>query len=706
MVYWRGLLRLLLVLVVIGVGGAVFFGLSDRTAPMRPLVVERIDPDAVIQTRGSRIVQADAFGENLRVVSDLQSTYSDGALRLMGNVKATVADREDRGGFELTGDEATVDAEKTGVLLMGGVRLQSNDGVSAVTEEASYSNLDGVVRMPNEATFSDDGMVASGDGAEFTRDDGIIRLFSSARVDLKMGESRTTIRSETATLAQTQGFMNFERDVTIETGAQRMTSNTARADLLAESAQLETLVLAGRAAITTTRVQPGGFRELAADDIRVAYGEEGYGLSQAVLTGHATLAPFAENGSAGSQISGQSMRVDFSDDGSALSRLVASTDVLFTLPEQPDKTTQSVTADLLTATNTSGQGLDDVRFEGAVEFREVSARDDQSPRVTHANRLNAVVAGALTSLEQARFLGDVVFENGEVVGESDEVEYSIDIGQVELLTGGPEGRTPRLVDRRGSVQADTITLGLDDGRIVAAGEVKSVLTNAALETTGEEVRRPGLLNDGEDVNVIAERMEYDAELQLATYTGGARLWQTDTEFRAEEIVLDEANGNISSEGNVQTRSLMNQVNDETGLKEESVTRGWGDRVEYDDELHRATYTTDARLTGPRGDMTADKIVVFLEPDSRTLERVEATGGVELKMVARWITGESMTYYDADGRYEMGGEPVRIIEEMEDGCRETTGRRVTFFLIEDAVSVDGESEVRTETSSGECPETTP
>jgi hypothetical protein len=76
------------------------------------------------------------------------------------------------------------------------------------------------------------------------------------------------------------------------------------------------------------------------------------------------------------------------------------------------------------------------------------------------------------------------------------------------------------------------------------------------------------------------------------------------------------------------------------------------------------------------------------------------------MVARWITGESMTYYDADGRYEMGGEPVRIIEEMEDGCRETTGRRVTFFLTEDAVSVDGESEVRTETSSGECPEATP
>ena len=52
---------------------------------------------------------------------------------------------------------------------------------------------------------------------------------------------------------------------------------------------------------------------------------------------------------------------------------------------------------------------------------------------------------------------------------------------------------------------------------------------------------------------------------------------------------------------------------------------------------------------------------------------------------------------------MEGEPVRIIERQGAECRETTGRRLVFFLTDDAVSVDGQSEIRTEAAKLDCPE---
>ena len=149
---WRRSLCGTLILCVLGVGAAVVIGLRDRPEPARLLVVERTDPDAVMQTRGSRVVQADSLGENLRVVADRQDTYEDGSVRLVHNVRVTVATREDRPGFVLMGNEATLDSGKTAVEVTGMVEMESSDGLSASTEHTSYTERDGVVRMPGPTT--------------------------------------------------------------------------------------------------------------------------------------------------------------------------------------------------------------------------------------------------------------------------------------------------------------------------------------------------------------------------------------------------------------------------------------------------------------------------------------------------------------------------------------------------------------------------
>ena len=706
---WQRSLRGALILCILGVGAAVVVGLRDRAEPARALVVERTDPAAVIQTRGSRIVQADALGEKLRVVADRQDTYRDGGLRLVNNVQVTVADREDRSGFVLTGDEATLDAGKTAVELTGTVEMESSDGLSASTDTASYAESDGVVRMPGPTTFRRDGMDAAGDGAEYDREEDVLRLLENAHVDLISDTTRTRILSRAATLAQTDGYMEFSDDVTVETDTERMMAGRARVALQNTGTTVEALDLMHGARIVGTDPHVGNLRDMTARTIGLSYDETGEALETAVLTGGAQFEMAGADGAYGSTIRSRSIRLAFADDGVELAELVARGQVELSLPARPATAAQTVSADLLTVTRQSDTGLDQALFEGGVTFREVSLGDAGAPvtMITSADRLDTTLAEGMTQLGETHFLGDVTFENADVVGVADEALYAIEEGRVELMTSGPAGRAPRVEDRRGSVQASVIALGVHESQITAEGEVESVLLPDPADADMEHgARRPGLLEPSEPTYVTAGHLAYGGATDVAVYSQGARLWQAATEFVGDRIVLDEGNGNITAEGAVRTRSMINQINDETGLQEESITTGTADEFMYDDTLHRAMYTTDARLTGPRGDLTADKISVFLMSDSRTLERIEAAGRVELAMPGRSVTGESLVYYDAEGRYEMEGGPVQIIEEIDAQCRKTTGRTLTFFLTDDAVSVDGEAEVRTETLRGSCPEFTP
>ncbi len=752
MAAWRQPLRIGLIVVVLGVVAAVLIGYRQRVEvePARASVLERADPDAVIQTRGSRLVQADAAGENLRIVSDQQSTYPDGRLRLVGHVKATVADRADRGGFVLTGNEATLDSDQTGVELTGGVRMEASDGLRAETEAASYADSDGVVRMPGPTTFHDVGLDASGESAEYDRRLALLRLHSSAQVDLSGDGDRTRIRSAAATLAQAESFMQFEGGVTVEADTLRMSADRAVAVLAEESSDLESLELQRNARIVATESTPGGLQALGSDTMSLGYvaAEEGRRLDRAALTGDAHAAVYASDGgqgsaisghsmqltfaergalsglvardeinlrlpaggsgdgASGSEVTGQTMQLEFGDDG-ALSGLVAQDEIEFTLSPDDSTSAQVITANTLTATGSGGEGLDSALFEGDVSYAEVIRTPDGQPgsRRTEADRMEAVLAPGLTDLEEARFIGGVRFDDGDRVGESDEALYSVASGSVTLLTGEEGLRVPRVIDHRGSVQATTVTLQLDGGRIEAIDDVKSVLTKTD-ESSADTALRPGLLDANEEISVVAAHVVYVRETAIATYSGGARLWQSDASFAGSEITLDETNGNISAAGSVRTRSMINAINDETGVYEEQVTIGEAEDFVYDESLHRATYTERARVESPTGDLRADLVTLFLQADSRTLERIEAAGGVELLMPGRRVTGEWLVYYDADGRYEMDGAPVRIVEEIEGGCRDTTGRSLTFFMTDEAVSVDGESAVRTEAITGECPELEP
>ena len=396
-------------------------------------------------------------------------------------------------------------------------------------------------------------------------------------------------------------------------------------------------------------------------------------------------------------------------------------------------------------------------FDGGVELLEsdVSAAPDADDRLMRADRMEAMLAEGLGRLTGMRLLWNVTLEAGSLRAEADAATYAPDEALFTLLAppavgrtpddqGGEAGaepapraaaagRTPRLDDQRGFLQAGTIAVGLDGPNVEALQDVKGVLDPT--ETEGESAAvRPGLFAAGPPIHVVAGRFAYDAATSLATYSDGARLWQGTTEFRGRSIVIDETTGDVTAEGGVRTRTTLLQ-NDGESDAVESITEGRAETLFFDNRLQQVAYnpptagagstptagasstpdgapglaaappaasTTPATVSSPGFSLGSESIVLFLRADARTLERIEATGDVDLELDARRVTGETLFYDDEEGRYDLTGEPVTVVEELEEGCRETTGRSVTFFANGESISADGRSAERTASTSATCP----
>ena len=169
---------------------------------------------------------------------------------------------------------------------------------------------------------------------------------------------------------------------------------------------------------------------------------------------------------------------------------------------------------------------------------------------------------------------------------------------------------------------------------------------------------------------------------------------------------------MTASGAVETEFLLLQQAEDDDEAVEVVATGSAGAFEYIESERTATYATTATLVTDVIDLSAASIQLFLESDGRSLARISASGDVKLMLEGRQMAGETMTYYEVDGRYEMTGDPVRIIEEVtadaEEAdmdtveCRETTGRALTFYVTSQALTVDAQSEVRTSSMNQPCP----
>ena len=730
---WQGAARLALAIGLVGFSAVIYLGVQRRAEPVAARVIDRLDPDAIIESTGVELVQTAGGEENFVLTADRQSTYEDGSVRFVGSIELQVTEQLDRESFVVTGTEAKVNADHTEVIVSGDVQLTMSDGLVVRTGSLLYTKGQSLVTMEDQTgptTIRRSGLEASGRNPVYDRDRAIVTLREAATVRLTGDDDRAavTIESARATLAQADRYMHFEGGTKVFTGSMVLESENATAHFGEEETALERLELRGGARIQWNEPTAGGLRETRAADMTLEFEATSRVLERALLAGEAIVELVGSDGGRGARISAATMDVAMAPDGGDVTALKARDGVHLQLPDTPDGARQEIRAGRLTPNGPPGARMTAVRFEQDVEYRERRAATDTAvavSRAIRAERLEAGVEEGLSALVEARFLGHVTFEDDTRTAAADEVVYDVTGGLLTLNSVSDAGLAPSVTDATSRIEARTITLAVDGSTLKAFGGVTSVLTpeGPGGDDTAESTSRkmPALLQEDQQVLVSADALRYDGDAGQTTYSGQAHLWQGDTSFEGDTLTIDHQTGNLTASGDVRTRIQLRQLNETTQQSEVSLTRAEADAFVYDDAARHAVYDTTALLRSEHGDLKADTIEVFLETDGQTLDRLEATGTVTLGLDGRWATGVHLVYYEAEGRYEMEGAPVVIVEKIDPvepataapprpgntppapSCRSTTGRAVTLYRSTDTVVVDGRGRevLRTQTSSGRC-----
>ena len=452
-----------------------------------------------------------------------------------------------------------------------------------------------------------------------------------------------------------------------------------------------------------------------------------------------------EAGETGQLVSGQLIDVSFGPDGELLTNLDVQGGVDVQLPTDAQRPVRRILAGVMSTVGNEEEGLTEAAFTNDVEYREVSREgslESRVDRVIRSTRLETSLRGGIGIIEKARFIGNVVFEDLAVdrVVASDTLEtmltggseglqtaqfagnvrfrdgtteavsetaiYAVSVGMITLQEAESSRSPARVVDTRSSVEAATIDLLMNGAGLKASGGVTSILTAAENESDGTATaaKMPGLVSSDDPVYVTSDELLYDGNTGLALYTGHARLWQGETTVQADSIELDERTADLKASGGARSTFILEEINPETDELEAATTIASAHDMHYEEEFRRTTYTDMAHVNGPYGDLTAAKVEMYMGEKRGSMARAEAYETVKLLLNRRIATGGRLTYFTDSGRYVMHGTPVQILEDMITECRETLGQTLTFFRAIETITVDGNGEVRTQSTRTEmCPE---
>jgi LPS export ABC transporter protein LptC len=672
---------------------AVFLTMRQRQAPTTAAGVEREDRKAVAESAGGRMTQATGMRIPGFIDYERSFSYEDGSLRF---VKPKVTTTRSGRDFVVEAREGDLGPEQTHMTLKGDVVLTASDGLRMDADEARYSTGEEVVRVPGRVEFSRGAMSGSGVGMTYDQPREVLWLLDQAQVKVKPQKGKDpgmAITAGAAGLARRDNYFRFERGFTATREGRIISADNAMAYLTDDEERLRSLELRENSRIVMSNAVEGGLQSLTGKDANLEYAEDGETLERVVLAGAGVIQLAGAAGQPGRKIAGEIINVQLAPDGAVI-RLVAKDKVELTLPASADAPTRVIRAASMNGVGEEGRGLTGARFADDVEFRE--QKPGAPPRVARSRTLTVVLAGS-GGIDDAQFAGGTRFEDGDLVATASEARYLVSSGQL-ALRGTAGGTPPEVSNARLVVNATTIDLTLDGPKMIASGSVQSV-TQPARRRPGEKpadgVHTPGLLKDDAPANVTAAALDYDGGADRAIYTGQARLWQGQTAIAAESITIDEKTGNLTASGAVRSSLPFEQLDTKTNEKTKVTSIASSKDMHYDDAARRATYTTDAHVNGPQGDLRAVKIEMYLVEGGGSLEKVEAYENVNLKTDERTATGARMTYFAAEERYLMTGAPVKIVE----ACRETTCKILTFFRSTDRVLCDGSEEKRTQTLGG-------
>ena len=688
---WQKRARAALAILAAGVIGVVAYTMRPREAVAPAAPIAQIDPKAKIETRGADVVRWKGADRDLRLEFQRQVTYTDDQTRLF-DVKV-VADNRSGRNYTITGKEAQIGKGESSFHISGEVRMETSDGLVAHSSEATYADVEKMVRAPGPVRFSRGRMQGTGTGFVYDEQRDALTILDNADVHFAAegAEGPMDVKAGGFTYARRDRFMRFERTMHMDRAGQLMDADDGHVRLYPDRDETDLIELRGNARVTGGS-QMGALKSMSSKDMNLKYADDGRTLQHATLATQGEIELATKSGATAQRLAAESIHIDLEPDGSVRS-LAARGGAVATLPATADAGTRTIRSTALTAAG-NADGIRAMQFQEGVEYREAATKSHPG-RVAKARTLDASLEAASGALVEAKFTGNFDFTQGALRATSADATYNLVAGTLSL-TG--KNVPPHIEDEALTIDAAAIDVTLDPMKIAANGRARSNMLPATKpKADAPAARRPGLLGDKEPVQILSDKLSYDETTRRADYSGQVRLIQGDTTITAETLTLDETKGDLTANGKVVTNLLITEK--DAAVKPKPTVARAGSFA-YSDQTRLATYTTTAQLDGDQGNLRAAKIELRLAKTENMLEGLEADGQVTALVDRRTVTGGHLSYSPGDDKYIVTGAPVKMIDA---DCQETSGKTLTFWKASDKVQVDGNDEVRTQTKGGgKCP----
>jgi lipopolysaccharide export system protein LptA len=736
---WQKKARLAIAVFVIVFIAIVVMALRQRkTAPVAAGTPARTDKTAVVEnTEGMDFKQMKDGRVVFGIKAGSQFTYPDGRNKLGKGVEVT-ADRNGKP-FTVTSRDAEIvlaDNELKTAHFTTAVKLTS-EGTEVTGDDATYDKAEGMVKIPGAVAFTRGRMKGTGVGATYDFNRDVLWLLDRAHIHVvadDKGQGALEATAGAAGLARAAHYVKLTRNGHINGEGRVIDADEITIQLTEDGQRVQMLQLRGNSRLAGSGGSSGP-EAMSARDIDLTYGDDGRTLQHSTLTENAVVRLPGEGKGASRRIAGKAIDIAMSPDGKTVTNLNASENVQVDLPPDGDGPAKRIRSATLTAIGAPGTGLQNATFGGNVEYREMRAARGTVVAVDRQARSVSLIVATkpgFGAVQEADFHGNVHFTDGpEVAADATRAVYHVDRDQIDLSPSEDPGpASPRVSDGRVTVEARTIEFSLGTRKLKAETKVRSsmlpqrkpagapVASNAAQSagrrgtaparapSTDSQAHVPSLLKQDQPVTVTSNRLEYDGAAGHAVYSGNARLWQGETtKINGDTIVVDDTTGNLEARINVRTDMILDEVDPNTKIRKATRSTGQSDTFVYDDAKRVATYTGHAHLVGSEGDVTAEKLELFLLSGDNELERAEgygANGSVIVKESGRVATGARLTYIAKDQTYLMTGTPVEAVETAPQGCKKSVGAVLTFHRAVDTVKMAGNDLIRMVETQIACP----
>jgi lipopolysaccharide export system protein LptA len=188
----------------------------------------------------------------------------------------------------------------------------------------------------------------------------------------------------------------------------------------------------------------------------------------------------------------------------------------------------------------------------------------------------------------------------------------------------------------------------------------------------------------------------------AIFSGHARLWQGSDVLQAQTIEFWQNQKRMEARGDALGAFVEVPHDNATGTagakraEKKTAPVLWhvrAPKVDYWTDSGKMEWSGGVRASSSNGTITSQTLAMQFSRDQdnqQTLERAVATGNVHVEENGRVGTAERGEYFAREGKFILsGGRPT-----LADGSgNTTTGHELTFFLANDSVLVDSQSDSR-------------